>query len=379
MDKKLHSLMPVRAPRSPICSDRFNPSMLITAREARGMTQAQLAATMGVSQPLIVKWETDVSKPDDAQIALLAHALAVQADLFFVDRPRRLASMSDFYHRSLAKARRIDVKAIHARCNIVDLQIDRLLSISESEVDRIPDIDPHNHYGDVDHVAAMARVALNVEDGPVKNLVEVIERNGGIVIDRQMEVDDIDALCRWVPELPKLFFINGSRPADRIRFSLAHELGHTIMHFGRDYNLDEAEKQANAFASAFLMPAKDIRRDFTPDLGMPELAALKRKWRVSIQALIVRAFSLGAIDKRRYESLFVHLSRNGWRKTEPITVDGESPRVFNQLLQKAIEMGFTRSDLAKLLFVQEADIADMLTDASSPTWANDGVRMRLAR
>lgn len=380
MDEKFQSLFPSRVDRDTNnLGTRFNPDMLITAREARFLTQSKLANEMNISQPLVGKWEAGISAPNQDQVALLAETLCVQPELFFVDRPRRLASMSDFYHRSLSKARRSDVKAIHARCNIVDLQVDRLLSLSDLPKDRIPDIYPDNHAGDIDKIASMARVAMNIPPGPILNLVDAIEGCGAIIIDRDLEVDDVEALCRWVPELPKLFFINGARPADRIRFSLAHELGHTVMHFGRDSDLAIAERQANAFASAFLMPAKDIRRDMRPDMVLADFAALKRKWRVSIQSLVKRANSLEAIDKTRYESLFVQISRNGWRKTEPIAIDGETPKVFARLLNKHIEAGYSRSDLAKLLFVSERDIDEMLTDESSPTWGEDGTRMRLAR
>lgn len=380
MEKSFDSLSPVRTRQATLFGGRFNPSMMITAREARGLTQSDLATAMEVSQPLIGKWEADLSAPNDEQMASLASALGVQPELFFVDRPRRLASMSDFYHRSLTRARRADVKAIHARCSIVDLQLDRLLSIADDpKVDLIPDIDPEKHTGDIERIAAMTRVAMNIDAGPLKNLVDAIEQCGGIVIDRKMEVDDVDALCRWVPELPKLFFVNGAKPADRTRFSLAHELGHTVMHFGRDFDLALAEKQANAFASAFLMPAKDIRRDLKPDLNLTDLATMKRKWRVSMQAIAMRARDLKAIDKRRFDAIYMQISRNGWRKMEPILIEGESPRIFNQLIKQHIDAGYTRSELAKMLFVMESDIVEMLADATSPTWAAEGVRMRLAR
>ncbi|QOV88548.1 ImmA/IrrE family metallo-endopeptidase [Humisphaera borealis] len=379
MSSNMDSLAIARAPKESLFGTSFNSRMLITAREARTLTQSDLAERLGVSQALVGKWEADLLTPGIDQIDGIALALGVQRELFFVDRPRRLASMSDFYHRALSKARRADVKAIHARCNIIDIQIDRLLQLAEPSPDTIPSIDPENHAGDIEKVAAMARVAMNVAPGPLPNLVSVIEACGGIVVDRELEVDDIDALCRWVPELPKLFFVNGAKPPDRIRFSLAHELGHTIMHFGRDRDLAVAEKEANAFASAFLMPAKDFRRDVRPDLGLADLAALKRKWRVSMQASAYRAKAVNGIDDRRYESLYVQMSRKGWRKTEPIEIAGESPQVFTRLLQRHLEAGYTKSDLAKLLFVSEPDIDTMLADAAAPTFAEHGVRMRMVR
>lgn len=381
MKDKYDNLAIARARRKPSVGNRFNPDMLATVRYARSLSQAALAEAMQVkiSQALIGKWEAGLSAPNNEQVKALAATLAIEPELLFVDRPRRLASMSDFYHRALAKARRADVKAIQARCSIIDLQVDRLLELAELPEDRIPDIDPRGHAGDVEKVAMAARTAMRVEPGPLKNLVEIIELCGGLVIDRELEVNNVDALCRWVPELPKLFFINGGRPADRMRFSLAHELGHTIMHFGRDLDPTVAEKQANGFASAFLLPAQDFHRDLKSWVSLADLAALKRKWRVSMQAIARRARSLNVIDDSRYRSICIQISQKGWRKTEPVAIDGESPRRFTELLRAHLEAGYSRDDLARLLFVSRRALDEMIDDAEAPTWEDEGVRLRLVR
>lgn len=370
-----------RASERAVLSDRFNPAMLTTAREARGLSQSALAAhpRLDVSQALVGRWEAGLSIPDDGQVAALSVALDVQADFFFVDRPRRLASMSDFYHRALSRARRADVKAVHAKCSIIDLQIDRLLHLAEIPEDRIPDIDPDNHAGNVEKIAMMTRTSMGVAPGPIKSLSRVIEDSGGIVVDQDLGVDDVDALCRWVPALPKLFFVNGAKPADRTRLSLAHELGHTVMHFGRDFEPRLAEDQAFAFAAAFLMPAQDIRSDLRRPLQLSDLAQLKRKWRVSMAAIVKRAHSLGLIDETRYKSLFVQLSRRGWRKTEPVNIERETPQQFGRMLQAHLEAGYTIADLSRLLFVGESQIEEMIADYQAPNWERDGVRLRIVR
>jgi len=365
----------LRASRRPLLGERFNPSMLATLREAKFLSQDGLARKMGVSKALIGKWEAALAEPNEEQVQSLADALDARPELFYVDRPRRLASMSDFYHRAFSRARRRDVKAIHARCSLLDLQVDRLLDLAPLPEDRIPDIDPDNHAGDTDKVAGMARTAMGVPPGPIENLVDLIEECGGIVIDRNLEIDDVDALCRWVPELPKLFFVNGARPADRIRLSLTHELGHTIMHFDKDVEPRLAEDQANAFGLSFLLPPRELRRDLNPFLSLADLAALKRKWRVSMQAIARQAWRIGAIDDRRYKSICVQVSRNGWRKTEPVEVPRETPKAFGRLLYAHIAEGYSRDDLSRLLFVTPAEVDAMLAESDA---AAQGVQLRLA-
>lgn len=358
-------------------SGRFNPEMLVCAREATRMTQTALAKAIGVSQPVIGKIESSLTYPTDDLINKFCVELNVNHGFFFVDRSSRLASMSDFYHRALAKSRRADVKAVHARCSIYDVQIDRLLNITDEIEDRIPEIDPENHMGNIALVASMARAKMGIPKGPIPNLTEVIEQCGGIVIDSGFDAEGVDALCRWVPGLPKLFFVNGSKPADRIRFSLAHELGHTIMHFRSDVDLKIAEEQANNFASCFLMPETDIRSELRRRLTVNELAPLKRKWRVSMQSIIRRAKDLGYIDERQYTNIHKMFSRRGWRKIEPVRIAGESPKRYRQLLNEHLEAGYTLQDLSNLLFIPEHEVQKIIDDANAPTAEDDGVRLRL--
>ena len=363
----------------------FNPAMLATAREARNLAQADLARLMKVSQPLINQWEAvavpglPFKRPGTEQVNQLAGLLGVRPALFFVTRPTRLANLSEFYHRAFAKAKRLDVKSAHARCSLIDLQIDRLLELCPPAEDRIPDIDPDNHAGDIEKVAGWARARMGVPPGPVDNLVDTIEACGGIVIDHDLNIDNLDALCRWVPGLPKLFFLNGARPGDRTRLTLAHELGHTVMHFNRDVDPDLAEEQARRFSAAFMLPESEVRRDFGIKLDIARLMALKRKWRVSMQALAYRAHQIGCIDKTRYTSIFQQLSRQGWRKTEPEAFASESPRAFKRLLRAHLDEGYSHEQLADMLYVGVDRLHELLVDAISPDWHDSGVRMRLAR
>ncbi|MGF1633008.1 MAG: ImmA/IrrE family metallo-endopeptidase [Phycisphaerae bacterium] len=368
-----------------IRSGEFNPAMLTTTREAKGYSQAELARLVEVSQPLINQWEAivepgaPVKRPSREHVERLAGLLDVRPSLFYVTRPTRLANLSEYYHRAFAKAKRLDVKAAHARCSLIDLQIDRLLDLCPPAEDRIPDIDPDNHAGDVEKVASWARARMGIPPGPVVNLVDSIEACGGIVIDHNLNIDKVDALCRWVPGLPKMFFLNGSMPGDRTRLSLAHELGHTVMHFNRDIDLDLAEEQARRFSAAFMLPESEVRRDLALKLDIPRLMALKRKWRVSMQAIAYRAHQLGCIDKIRYTSIFQQLSRNGWRKTEPEPFGSESPRAFKRLLCAHLDADYSHEQLSEMLFISVERLQELLIDARSPDWQDSGVRMRLAR
>ena len=368
----------VEEPVMPHPGPPFNARLLTLAREACHLTQTAMARELGISQPLVAKWEAGTAPTRD-QLASLARVLRVSEHLFFIAPERRPGGVSEFYHRARQKARRGDIKAIHARCELAELQVDRLLDAAELPEDRIPDIDPDNHAGDAEKLSGMTRLRMGVPPGPIENLIKTVERCGGLVLDHNFEADNMDALCRWVPGLPKLFYLNANAPGCRMRLSLAHELGHTVMHFDRDVDFRLAEDQANRFAAAFMMPAADIRPDFGYRLDLAKLGRLKRKWKVSMQALAYRAHQLGSIDQTRFRSIFTQISRKGWRKTEPVQVARESPLGFKRLIQHHLDAGFSESDLARRLLVSPERCHEIISDTQSPDWEDGGVRLRLAR
>ncbi|MBC7834519.1 MAG: XRE family transcriptional regulator [Phycisphaerales bacterium] len=360
--------------------------MLVIARDAKRMTQEDVANALGVSQALVSKWDNGIAVPPDDTAQGLAKLLGVRPAFFEVECGRTPALLSEFYHRSLTSAPRSEVKAAHARCRIYDIQIGRLLDMGEIPTDRIPALtvtDTDRNTGTflrrMEDAASKVRSDLGIQRGPIENLTTAIESGGGIVIDQDLEVDELDALCRWIPGLPKVFFVNGRKPADRVRFSLAHELGHTVLHFGTQTPQRAAEDEAQAFASAFLMPASDFAHDVRSDLRLSDLAQLKRKWRVSMQAIAHRAHDLGLITKTRFQSIYVDFSRKKWRKEEPVIVAGETPTAFRYLVKQALSKGLSVGELSEILFVGEDRIEELVRDLESPTWESSGVRLRLAR
>ena len=186
--------------------------------------------------------------------------------------------------------------------------------------------------------------------GPVRNLVWVIENAGAIVVQFPFGTDKLDAVSQWPQNLPPIFFVNSDIPADRWRFTLAHELGHIVMH---RIPTPDAEKQADQFASEFLMPEKEILLDIKA-LTLPKAIQLKSKWRVSMQAIIRRAYQLGEITNRKYVSLFSYISKLGYRKREPNPISSESPTTLSRLLKAHREdLGYSEEEMLRLLFCDE--------------------------
>src|SRR5205085_11537320 len=147
----------------------------------------------------------------------------------------------------------------------------------------------------------------NLPPGPVQSLVSAIEDAAGVAFRCSFATRKVDAVSQWLPGLPPLFFVNSDIPGDRCRFTLAHELGHLIMHPIPTPDLDN---EANRFAAEFLMPAKDIGPHLRP-LSIQRLAAMKPYWKASMAAILRRAFDLNKVSVSTYRKLNTQISKYG--------------------------------------------------------------------
>jgi len=173
---------------------------------------------------------------------------------------------------------------------------------------------------------------------PVHNLLRALERMGVWVIALP-KLEGRDAFCVWArsegQELPVIAYCTGV-PGDRLRLSIAHEVGHLVMHKTVLKPSSEMESEAYSFGAELLLPETAIRKELIAPMTLTSAARLKPRWGVSMQALIRRAYELQIVTERQYRYLFFQLSANGWRTREPenLDVQVEKPR----LLRKMAEM-----------------------------------------
>ncbi len=330
--------------------DPVNPEMLVLAREQRGLTQAELAMQTGIVQATVSKYENGTLEVSDEHLERLAHVLKFPT-AFFRQRDRVFGSMC-LHHRKRQTLSAKQLRQIHAKFNVILMQIKRLLQSAEIECSRSFVPLPVEEFETPDKVAKALRSAWRMPPGPVRNLTTVIEGAGGIVFTLPLDSEKFDALSLWAPEGPPVLFVNENFPGDRLRYNLAHELGHLIMHSVPTPNQEE---EADRFASEFLMPADDIRPHLAK-LTLERLATLKSYWKVSMQALIKRAHTLGVISDRQLRTFFMRLSANGWRKKEPVDIPLEQASVVQSLIKVHLqEHGYTVSELCDAIRVSEED------------------------
>lgn len=326
---------------------KFNGKMLVLAREARRMTQKHLSDALGVPQSRISMIEMELRPVPEELLDQLVERLHYPRAFFFQRSSLAGVGITEVFHRKRAHVAKPVLAQIYAQIEIRFLHLDALLKSVDIEC-KIPHLDIQDFKGQSEEVARVVRSKLEVPRGPINDLTELLEDAGVIVIPFDFGTRDIDAISRWLPPLSPVMFVNAESPKDRVRHSLAHELGHLVMH---DLPTPEMEDEANTFASAFLMPERDIRHELH-HLDLARLAVLKKYWRVSMASLLFRAKALGTITPNQARYLWVQMSQAGYRLREPVEldVDGEIPHLLHELIAVHLhELGYTTEDLHQIL------------------------------
>src|SRR5262249_61032455 len=124
--------------------------------------------------------------------------------------------------------------------------------------------------------------------------------------------------------------------AERVRFDLAHEVGHLCMHRDIKTNRNRRyELDANGFAGALLIPRAGLLPQIVGQLSLVDVMKLKKYWRVSAIAMVRRLHQLGRITDWQYRSWMIDLSERGFRNSEPDGIRSEQSALLGQVLPLA--------------------------------------------
>lgn len=347
----------------------FDRARLRMARELRGLTQVQLAREVGsVTAASVSQFETGHTKPATSTLRRLAVALRVP--LAFFAAPARPPAQDQFngFFRSLRSTSPRDRQQALAYVHLareLALELEKHVALPDLNLPRVP-IDegqPPLQSADIEQAAARVRDHWNVPQGPVRDVVRLLEMNGIIVVRFRVSIEKVDAFCVDFPDRPVIALGADKGLRDRSRFDAAHELGHLVLH-GVSAQIGDktTEGQAHEFAAAFLMPADDIKSELPDRLDWPAFLRLKAKWHVSLAALLVRAKTLGVLSEHTYAQGWKALSARGWRKVEPGPLGNPEMPV---LLQRALELmettGLSFNDFINQSGFPEGDVRTLLS------------------
>jgi Zn-dependent peptidase ImmA (M78 family)/transcriptional regulator with XRE-family HTH domain len=350
--------------RAVVAEENFNPDMLKLARDAREITQAELATKTGMTQAFISKLEHGlITQPGEEAVRQISKTLEFPAAFFF--QRERAIGFPQFHYRKRTKLGAKPLARIGAIINIRRQHVTKLLRSYEPEIQRpIPQVDLDESGLTPEIVALRMRAYWMLPPGPIWNVVQLIEDAGGIVVVARFGTNLLDGLSFRSEGMPPLFFMNRDVPGDRFRFSLAHELGHMIMHSLPDDD-EKMEKEAHRFAAEFLMPASEIKPYLVPT-KLSGMGRVKAFWKVSIKALIRRAFDLSLVTPSQYKFLSIQYNK-AFKGTEPIEIEVEKPsRLQTMVSYHRNTLKYSPEDLAQLLSLRIEDLERIYLGGGNP-------------
>jgi Zn-dependent peptidase ImmA (M78 family)/transcriptional regulator with XRE-family HTH domain len=363
----------------------FRGEQLRLARLALGYSLDEVGERVGTTRQFIHQLEVDAKLPSrDLEIAL-AGALGV-TPRFFSAQPRSTVRPEQCHFRKQATTPATVTSQVLARGSILDALAEELDSRLQLPSVNFPEITA----GNFDQVEAAAETArehwgLGVS-GPITNMMRVVENAGAIVTYFSGVSDRVDALS-MDRRRPIIVRSEAKQSLCRLRFDLAHECGHLLMHKGVQTGDRLTEDQANRFASAFLLPRAPFQHMFPRSrfLNWELIFHIKLQWKVSARAVLRRALDLQIITADQYKTGNIHLVKTGQTKVERYDVElpmeraelmdaaldalggsypgavnemanelGLAPRMFDHLTGRTLETAVATSSDAKIRYVDFA-------------------------
>ena len=305
-----------------------------------------------------------MSEPPRNFVEELASVLNYTPEFFY--ETGRPYGMPPFHYRRRKKLGQKPLDKMIAEMNIRRLHLRILLRSYDARSNGfIPEIDRNEYQSfvsrafSVEDAARHLREQWMLPDGPIDNVTDLIEENGGVVIPCNFDNDLIDAVSQRIDGIPVLFFVNMNAPADRIRMTLCHELAHMVLHTTTLLEDEVMEDEADLFAGAFLLPAKSIRAQLNK-FDIRQIANLKRHWKVSMSSIAMRADRLNMITPYQKKSFFIEMSKLGYRKSEPYEPKKEYPKKLSRLISHHLNvLGYSTPELAKALYISAAEFEKM--------------------
>lgn len=339
-------------------SDRLSAARIRLARERRGLTKAAMAEALGVTARAVQNYEADGAPRDRAQA--LAGVLRVREGFFDLPALASIDSEQGFF-RARRRASATQLTSARAAASIGREAYEWIAARFQLPAVDVPDLD--GMFGA--EAALTLRAVWGRNEGPLPNLVQLAESHGVRVMSLPPGPDVVDAFSAWLDGVPYVF-LSTSKTAERSRFDLAHELGHLVMHSRREatevdggQRSSSLEREADEFASAFLMPARDVLAHSGQEPAVRQILELRDYYRVSALAMTRRLFDLGRLRDWSYRQNCITLSQRGYRSTEPGGIRRERSRVFDVVFAQLRSGGTKPAAMCAELGIEIIDLHDM--------------------
>ena len=330
------------------------PYRIKQARVSRGLSMVELSELVSVSKQAISQYEMGKNAPSKAILNSIAMVLRYPISFFYKPVPVNENASSAVFFRSRKTARVKALSAAREKIEIfreindyleqyVDFPILNLPKITYED-EGINPIDNEQ----IEQYALILREYWGLGKGPIDNLISIVQKNGIMVSKMQLRLNKLDAFSVWFDNKPFIFLSSDKDTNVRIRFDIAHELGHLLMH--ADYYSEEdlknsaihekLENEADRFAGAFLLPKESFSKDVF-STSIDHFIQMKAKWVVSIGCMIYRCDTLGILSSNQIKYLKDQMTTRVYWRREPLDreMPVEKPFAHKQAILLLLENG----------------------------------------
>lgn len=351
---------------SEVMEKTFKGSQLRLARHYWGKTLQDVSDDLEKTRQYVSQMETGKINPrvDDDVIESLASSLDVTPAFFFKEAGVSL-SEEQAHFRKLATTKASMKHKVLARGSIFD----DVVEFIDTKV-RLPKVDFPDESGaetaeEIERAAERVRAYWGLGFGPISHMVRVAERAGAVVAffeDASTEVDALSIISRR----PVIVRNDAKQSPFRLRFDIAHEIGHLVLHEGLVTGDRKTESEANRFASAFLMPRSTFLKVFPrrgTRIDWAGISELKMEFQASKAAILYRARSLGLLDESQYKGAIITMKNRGESivESEDRFINKEATEVIGAAMKILSEHHkISHADLARRLEVTPKFLSQVL-------------------
>ena len=343
----------------------FAPARLTLARDKAGLDIKELAERIDTTPSAVSQFESGRARPKIETLIRLALALGVPPD-FFSGPPLPGIAVEDCHFRSQKSATKKERRRVLAHGTVLKQVADYLTEYVKFPEEQLSDLRTTvDSRAEIEDLAIRVRDYWNLGLGPIDDMLRLLEQQGVLPVEVPGHSRRLDAFSAWIDNKPVVFLTIDKGSSSRRRWDAAHELAHLLMHdAASDDGRVNRENEANAFAGAFLLPAGPFMSECPRSLEWGKLRALKKRWGVSIAAIVRRAFDLDIFSEATYRRAYVILNKLGWRKKEPDEPPMERPTLLKRAVQLLVDQGRPLSRIAKDLRMGEGALRDLLDPSS---------------